>query len=75
MRATSMAVERVTMIGELSSAIVCDVEGRRTLIPRALVLPGSELRKPGDQGRLVVPREVAFDLGLVALARRTRRDG
>ena len=61
---TSKVVEAVTLIGETPNALICDIEGRRTLVPRAAVLAGSELRKPGDCGRLVVPRELAFDLGL-----------
>jgi hypothetical protein len=52
-----------TVIGELRHALVCDVGGRSLLIPKA-VLAGSELRKRGDRGRLVVPRCMAFDLGL-----------
>lgn len=73
MDATSLAVERVTMIGELAQAIVCDVDGRRTLVPRAALLPGSALRKPGDRGRLVVPRALAYDLGLACLLGREER--
>lgn len=64
MATTPLVVEHVTMICELDSAIVVDLEGRRTVIPRALVLPGSDIRKPGDHGRIVVPRELAYDLAL-----------
>ena len=57
-------IETVTVIGELGTALICSVDGRRTVVPRTLVLAGSELRKAGDRGRLVVPRWLAFDLGL-----------
>ncbi len=62
---TPLVVEHVTMIGELASAIIVQHEGRRVVIPRALVLPGSELSKPGDHGRIVVPRDHAYDLALI----------
>jgi hypothetical protein len=64
MEASVQVIETVTVIGELSTALICCVDGRPTVVPRTLVLDGSELRKPGDRGRLVVPRRVAFDLGL-----------
>lgn len=72
MDTTPLAANRVTVIGEFGQAIVCDVAGRRMLVPRAVMLPGSELHKPGDRGRLVVPRALAYDLGLEDL---TREDG
>lgn len=65
MKTTSLVVEQVTMIGELESAIVVQHAGRRVVIPRALVLAGSELSKPGDRGRIVVPRDQAYDLALL----------
>lgn len=65
MATTPLVVEQVTMIGELESAIVVQHEGRRVVIPRALVLPGSELSKPGDHGRIVVPSDQAYDLALI----------
>ena len=67
MRGTSSQMIRdVTVIADLGVALICQVDGRRTVIPRALVLAGSEVAKPGDHGALVVPRQFAFDLGLVA---------
>jgi hypothetical protein len=64
MEVTVQVIETVTVIGELGTALICCVAGRRAIVPRDLVLAGSELRKAGDRGRLVVPRWVAFDLGL-----------
>ena len=64
MKGTPQVIHRVTVIGDLGAALVCQVAGRRTLIPRALVLEGSEVEKPGDHGKLFIPREFAFDLGL-----------
>jgi hypothetical protein len=56
----------VTVICDIDVALVCDVDGRRTVIPRALLLTGTEVSKPGDHGRVVIPTEVALDLGLIA---------
>jgi hypothetical protein len=66
MRGTSQVIGDVTVIGDLGVALICQIDGRRTLIPRALVLDGSQVDKPGDQGVMVVPRQFAFDLGLAA---------
>jgi hypothetical protein len=64
MRGTPQVIHGVTVIGDLGAALVCQVGGRRTLIPLALVLEGSEVEKPGDHGMLFIPQEFAFDLGL-----------
>ena len=56
--------ESVTVIGDVDGALVCEVGGRRIVIPRALMLAGSEVSKPGDHGNIVVPSRLAFDLGL-----------
>ena len=58
----------VTVICDIDVALVCDVDGRRTVIPRALLLTGTEVSKPGDHGRVVIPHELALDLGLIASA-------
>jgi mono/diheme cytochrome c family protein len=57
--------EAVKVIGDISLALVCEVGGLRTVIPRSLLLAGSEVSKPGDEGVVVVPRRFAFDLGLL----------
>lgn len=58
------AIRGVMVVGELRSALVCDVAGRRVVIPRAVVLEGSDVHKRGDRGCLVVPEELVLDLGL-----------
>lgn len=60
-----LVVEPVTMIAELGSAIVVEHQGRRSLVPRELVLAGTDLVKPGDCGRIVVPLDLAYDLALL----------
>jgi hypothetical protein len=58
----------VTVICDIDVALICEVDGRRTVIPRALLLTGTEVSKPGDHGRVVIPQELALDLGLIASA-------
>jgi hypothetical protein len=61
--ATPETVETVTVIADVGGALVCEAGGRRTVIPRALILAGSEVSKPGDHGNIVIPSRFAFDLG------------
>jgi hypothetical protein len=63
METTRKAIATVTVVSELNNAFICSVDGRRIVVPRALVLAGSEVHKAGDRGRLVVPRQLAFELG------------
>ena len=45
--------------------LICEVRGRRVGIPTSRLAPGNEVWKPGDVGKLVIPRELARDLGLL----------
>ena len=47
------------------SALTCRVEGRIVTVPPLRILPGSEVSRKGDRGRLVLPRDLAVRLGLV----------
>jgi len=42
----------------------CRVGDRVVWVPALRVLPGTEIKKQGDRGRLVLPTELAADLGL-----------
>ncbi len=64
MEGVSHVVRDVTVVGELRAALICEIDGRRIVVPRAVVRPGSAVHRRGDHGTLVVPRAVAFDLGL-----------
>ena len=46
--------------------LICDVDGRRFGVPLNRIARHSEVRQVGDRGRLVIPRELAFHLGLAA---------
>lgn len=60
----AIVVENVVAVYD-GISLMCDVSGRRVGIPYSLILLGSEVRKAGDSGRLVVARRFARDLGLL----------
>jgi hypothetical protein len=45
--------------------LICEIGTRRHSVPHHLIRIGSEVRKFGDRGRLVIPQSLARDLGLV----------
>ena len=46
-------------------ALVCRVGEQMVSVPPLRILPGSDVWRVGDRGRLVLPRDVAAQLGLV----------
>jgi len=48
----------------------CLVYGKRATLSRLLIQPGSDVWRPGDRGRLVIPRWLAIELNLVDVADR-----
>ena len=46
----------------------CLVRGRRAALSPLLIQPGSDVWRPGDRGRLVIPRWLAVELNLVDVA-------
>jgi hypothetical protein len=47
-------------------ALICEVNGRRFGVPWARIARCIEVKRPGDRGRLVIPRQVAEALGMLA---------
>ena len=46
-------------------ALICELpDGRRIGVPKALIDPTSEVRRPGDYGTLFIPIALARDLGI-----------
>jgi len=45
-------------------SLVCRVGSTLVSVPPRRILPGSQVRRCGDRGNLVLPKEVAVDLGL-----------
>jgi hypothetical protein len=46
--------------------LICDIDGARVAVPRWYIEPESEVRRPGDRGKLVLSAWLARKLGLVA---------
>jgi len=45
-------------------SLVCRVGSTLVSVPPRRILPGSQVRRRGDRGKLVLPKEVAVNLGL-----------
>jgi len=60
----------VEVIRSAGPALLCRVGGKEVWIPCVNVVPTDEatVRMPGDCGRLVIPRWLALNLGLVDTA-------
>ena len=56
----------VEVLGACGADLECRIEARSVLVPRLLIQPGSEVRRPGDRGNLVIHRWLAIGLGLVS---------
>jgi hypothetical protein len=55
----------VEVISKTGLVLLCRIGSRIVGVPPLLMLPGSEIRLPGDRGRLVLPLDLAKNLGLV----------
>lgn len=46
-------------------ALICELPDKRRIgVPLHLIHPSSEVRRPGDEGTLVIPKQLAHDLEL-----------
>ena len=59
-----VSIEEVVAISE-GLALICEVGGRRVSVPCSQIDPASDVQRPGDRGRLVIPRWLATNLGLL----------
>ena len=55
----------VEVVRDTSLILICRVGTKTVGVPPRRMLPGTEIARPGDRGRLVLPREVALNLGLL----------
>ena len=51
--------------------LICLVRGERVAVPRRSIDPSSEVRRPGDRGKLIMSAWLAHKLGLGARPVRT----
>jgi len=47
-------------------SLVCLVDGIRVRVPTVLLQSGSEVRRHGDHGKLVIPKWLALSIGLAS---------
>ena len=45
-------------------SLVCLIDGIRVSVPSLLIQSGTEVRRNGDRGKLVIPKSLAVDIGL-----------
>lgn len=62
---SSVQFDDVEVLRDGGLALLCVIGGKQVWVPKAQMLPGSQLTKAGDRGRLVVPDWFAADHGLV----------
>jgi hypothetical protein len=58
--------EDVEVLTATDFVLRCRVEGKFVGVPALRVLPGTDVARRGDRGHLVLPLELAEQLGLVA---------
>jgi hypothetical protein len=58
--------EDVEVLAATDFVLRCRVEGKFVGVPALRVLPGTDVARRGDRGHLVLPLELAEQLGLVA---------
>jgi hypothetical protein len=57
--------EDVEVVADTGPALYCRVGALVVGVPPVQMLPGTEIPHPGDRGRLVLPIELAMELGLI----------
>ena len=59
-------IEDVEVLDGGSLVMRCRVGDRVVWVPSLGKLPGTEIERQGDRGRLVLPHDLAVDLGLAS---------
>ena len=55
----------VEVLEDAGLTLMCLVNGKRVRVPVLQALPGSEMRWSRKRGKLVIPTQLAVELGLV----------
>lgn len=54
----------VQVLFDTGLSLVCLVGGIRVRVPTLLIQSGTDVRRSGDRGRLVIPKSLALSIGL-----------
>ena len=54
----------VQVLFDTGLSLVCLVDGIRVRVPTLLIQSGTEVRRNGDRGKLVIPKSLAVSIGL-----------
>jgi len=68
MDSPAVAFSYVEALEQRGMSLHCLVRGRRAALSPLLIQAGSDVWRPGDRGRLVIPRWLAVELNLVDVA-------
>jgi hypothetical protein len=70
MHSPAVAFSYAEAVEQRGMSLHCLVYGKRAALSPLLIQPGSDVWRPGDRGRLVIPRWLAIELNLVDVADR-----
>ena len=62
---TRVAFDDVEVVRHAALILMCRVGEKIVAVPPLRMLPGTTISQTGDHGRLVLPRELALNLGLI----------
>jgi hypothetical protein len=63
-RSQQVEFDNVEVVRETTVILMCRIGTRTVAVPALRMLPGTTVARLGDRGRLILPREVALNLGL-----------
>jgi hypothetical protein len=65
-----IAFEDVEVVKRSDRALLCRVDSKEVWVPHINIAATDEatIRRPGDCGRLIIPRQLAVELGLLETA-------
>lgn len=61
----SVEIEDVTVVTETPAALLCEIDGAQTWIPKSQIDDDSEVYQAGTEGKLVISEWIAKEKGLV----------